>query len=101
MTTANLETPARFSLKKSQTGIPGFDDVTGGGLPHGRPTLICGYAGCGKTLFAMEFLVRGATQFGEPGVFVAFEESESDLVENVASIGFDIAGIGENEPPAA
>jgi circadian clock protein KaiC len=81
----------RPALAKSRTGIPGFDDVTGGGLPQGRPTLICGYAGCGKTLFAMEFLVRGATEFGEPGLFVAFEESESDLIENVASLGFDLA----------
>ncbi|AIE85898.1 circadian clock protein KaiC [Fimbriimonas ginsengisoli] len=78
------------TLNKAKTGIPGFDDVAGGGLPEGRPTLVCGYAGCGKTLFAMEFLVRGATEFNEPGVFIAFEESESDLVENVASIGFDL-----------
>ena len=82
---------SRPSLSKSQTGVAGFDDITGGGLPKGRPSLVCGFAGCGKTLFAMEFLVRGATQFGEPGVFVAFEESESDLVENVASLGFDLS----------
>ena len=90
MTTAPTASPTRKTLKKAQTGIHGFDDVTGGGLPQGRPTLICGYAGCGKTLFAMEFLVRGATQFAEPGVFISFEESESDLIENVASIGFDL-----------
>jgi circadian clock protein KaiC len=72
------------------TGISGFDEVTGGGLPQGRPSLVCGSAGCGKTLFAMEFLVRGAVEFGEPGVFVAFEETERDLVENVASLGFDL-----------
>jgi circadian clock protein KaiC len=81
---------ARRTLDKAATGIEGFDEVTGGGLPTGRPSLICGSAGCGKTLFAMEFLVRGAMDFGEPGVFVAFEESENDLVENVASLGFEL-----------
>jgi len=90
MPTASTGSTTRPSLKKSPTGIPGFDDITGGGLPQGRPSLVCGYAGCGKTLFAMEFLVRGATQFNEPGVFVAFEESESDLVANVVSLGFDL-----------
>ena len=64
------------SLPKSPTGIRGLDEITGGGLPKGRPTLICGGAGCGKTLLAMEFLVHGATEYNEPGVFVAFEESE-------------------------
>lgn len=78
------------TLPKSPTGIDGFDEITSGGLPEGRPTLICGDAGCGKTLFGMEFLVRGATEFGEPGVFVAFEEKESDLVANVSSLGFDL-----------
>jgi circadian clock protein KaiC len=77
-------------LQKARTGIEGFDEITGGGLPHGRPSLVCGSAGCGKTLFAMEFLVRGAVEFGEPGVFVAFEETERDLVANVASLGFDL-----------
>jgi circadian clock protein KaiC len=77
-------------LPKALTGINGLDEVTGGGLPRGRPTLVCGPAGCGKTLLAMEFVVRGATQFGEPGVFVAFEESAEDLVANVASLGFDL-----------
>lgn len=77
-------------LKKAPTGIEGFDEITLGGLPQGRPTLVCGSAGCGKTLFSMEFLVRGATEFGEPGVFVAFEESEEDLATNVASLGFDL-----------
>jgi circadian clock protein KaiC len=79
------------SLPKALTGITGLDEVTRGGLPRGRPTLVCGPAGCGKTLMAMEFLVRGITQFGEPGVFVAFEESREDLVANVASLGFDLA----------
>lgn len=78
------------NLPKSPTGIQGLDEVTGGGLPAGRPTLVCGSAGCGKTLLAMEFLVRGATQFGEPGVFVAFEENASELTKNVASLGFDL-----------
>ncbi len=78
------------SLEKEQTGIPGFDEITGGGLPAGRPTLVCGSAGAGKTLFAMEFLVRGATHFNQPGVFVSFEESEEELATNVASLGFDL-----------
>ncbi len=80
----------RKGLKKTPTGIYGLDQVTGGGLPHGRPTLVCGGPGCGKTLFAMEFLVRGAVQYGEPGVFITFEEKEEDLVENVASLDFDL-----------
>jgi circadian clock protein KaiC len=78
-------------LQKTPTGISGLDEVTGGGLPRGRPTLICGPAGCGKTLIAMEFLVRGITEFDEPGVFVAFEETIDDLRSNVASLGFDLA----------
>jgi KaiC/GvpD/RAD55 family RecA-like ATPase len=78
------------ALPKAPTGIRGLDEVTGG-LPRGRPTLVCGPAGCGKTLLAMEFLVRGIAQFDEPGVFVAFEESAHDLVANVASLGFDLA----------
>jgi circadian clock protein KaiC len=80
-------------LAKAPTGIRGLDEVTGGGLPRGRPTLVCGPAGSGKTLMAMEFLVRGITQFGEPGVFVAFEETHDDLVANVASLGFDLAAL--------
>jgi circadian clock protein KaiC len=75
-------------LPKTPTGIAGLDEVTAGGLPRGRPTLICGPAGCGKTLLAMEFLVRGIMEFDEPGVFVAFEESVADLTANVASLGF-------------
>ncbi len=80
----------RRQLPKAPTGIPGLDEITSGGLPKGRPTLVCGSAGCGKTLLAMEFLVRGAIQFDEPGVFMAFEETENDLIQNVASLGFDI-----------
>ena len=77
-------------LPKAPTGIVGLDEVTGGGLPRGRPTLVCGSAGCGKTLFSMEFLVRGATQFDEPGVLMTFEESPRDVAQNVASLGFNI-----------
>lgn len=77
-------------LQKSPTGIAGFDEITGGGLPKGRPALVCGGAGCGKTLFATEFLVRGVRQFKEPGVFLAFEETAEELKTNVASLGFDI-----------
>ncbi|MCW2994407.1 MAG: kaiC [Conexibacter sp.] len=86
-----MPAPTLTALPKAPTGISGLDDVTGGGLPRGRPTLVCGPAGCGKTLLAMEFLVRGITEYGEPGVFVAFEESAEDLVANVASLGFDLA----------
>jgi len=78
------------ALQKEPTGIPGFDEITRGGVPQGRPTLICGSAGAGKTLFAMEFLVRGATQFNEPGVFISFEESDQELATNVASLNFDL-----------
>ena len=78
------------NLLKSPTGIQGFDEITGGGLPTGRPTLVCGGAGCGKTLFGMEFLVRGTTQFNEPGVFMSFEETNEELIKNVASLGFDL-----------
>jgi len=87
---ANTALKAREKLPKSLTGIQGLDEITEGGLPKGRPTLICGSAGCGKTLLAMEFLVRGATQFNEPGVFMAFEETAKDLTQNVASLGFDL-----------
>ena len=77
-------------LPKTPSGIQGLDEITGGGLPSGRPTLVCGGAGCGKTLFAMEFLVRGATEYGEPGVFMAFEETAEELAANVTSLGFDL-----------
>jgi len=77
-------------LPKAPTGIAGLDDILLGGLPAGRPTLICGGAGCGKTLFSMIFLMHGATRFGEPGVFVSFEETGKDLAANVASLGFDV-----------
>ena len=75
-------------IAKSETGIDGFDELTLGGLPTGRPTLVCGGAGCGKTLFASTFLIYGARALGEPGVFVTFEERPTDIVSNVASLGF-------------
>jgi circadian clock protein KaiC len=78
------------NLPKCPTGIAGLDEITGGGLPAGRPTLICGSAGSGKTMLAMEFLVRGATRYGEPGVFMMFEESAAELEANVRSLGFDL-----------
>jgi len=84
-------------LPKAPTGIPGMDEITGGGLPQGRPTLVAGGPGCGKTLFAMEFLVNGATQFDEPGVFVAFEENAEELAQNVASLGFDLKKLGRQK----
>ncbi len=77
-------------LEKCLTGIKGLDEITKGGLPKGRPTLICGSAGCGKTLFAMEFLLRGALDYKEPGVFMTFEETPEDLAKNFISLGFDI-----------
>jgi circadian clock protein KaiC len=77
-------------LEKTPSGIVGLDEITDGGLPRGRPTLVSGPAGSGKTLLAMEFLVRGAVNYNEPGVFVAFEETEDDLTKNVASLGFDL-----------
>lgn len=78
------------TLPKSSSGMRGLDEITAGGLPSGRPTLICGAAGSGKTLFSMEFLVHGATRYNEPGVFVAFEEKAEELAVNVASLGFDL-----------
>jgi circadian clock protein KaiC len=77
-------------LDKCPTGIKGLDEITKGGLPRGRPTLVCGGAGCGKTLFAMEFLMRGAMDYGEPGVFMTFEETPEDLAKNFISLGFDL-----------
>ena len=98
---AIAETPGHHSrivqLSKSPTGIDGFDQVAGGGLPAGRPTLVCGGAGCGKTLFAISFLVHGATRFDEPGVFMSFEESGDELAQNVASLGFDLPGLVEKK----
>lgn len=87
--TRHQSTPDRV-LPKAPTGIQGLDEITGGGFPRGRPTLVCGSAGCGKTLLAMEFIVRGATQYREPGVFMAFEENAQELTQNVRSLGFDL-----------
>jgi circadian clock protein KaiC len=81
---------AGTALAKTPTGIQGLDEVTGGGLPKGRTTLVCGGAGCGKSLLAMEFLVHGAQQYGEPGVSMDFEETAEKLTANVASLGFDM-----------
>ena len=87
----NVKTAAAGSvLPKSPTGIQGLDQITAGGLPTGRPTLVCGSAGAGKTMLAIEFLVRGATEFGEPGVFMMFEENAAELTANVRSLGFDL-----------
>src|SRR5450759_647694 len=85
--------PARVMLPKSLTGVDGFDEITEGGLPTGRPTLVCGPAGSGKSLFALQFLVNGATRYGEPGVFLTFEEPRDDLVVNTSSLGLDLAGL--------
>jgi circadian clock protein KaiC len=87
----SADSPPR--LAKAPTGIEGLDEVTNGGLPYGRPTLICGSAGCGKTLLAAEFLVRGATTYGEPGVLMTFEETADELAANVASLGFDLRAL--------
>ena len=77
-------------LPKSPTGIAGLDEITSGGLPKGRPTLVCGSAGCGKSMLGVEFLVRGITQFNEPGVLMTFEELPEDVVKNARSLGFDM-----------
>lgn len=84
-------------IVKAPTGISGFDDLTLGGLPQGRPTLVCGSAGCGKTLFASTFLINGAREFDEPGVFVTFEERPVDIVDNVASLGFSLGQLIEDK----
>ena len=96
MTTSATRLPTRpVALPKCATGIQGLDEITGGGLPRGRPTLVSGGAGCGKTLLGLEFLVRGATQFGEPGVFIAFEETAEELAQNVRSLGFELEDLIE------
>lgn len=84
-------------LKKAPSGIKGLDEVTNGGLPQGRPTIVCGGPGCGKTMMAVEFLVRGALEYNEPGVFVAFEETPQELTQNVASLGFDLGDLIERK----
>src|SRR6476661_5862120 len=87
---SNKRTTLKKTLPKTPSGIAGLDEITEGGLPKGRPTLICGAAGSGKTLFAIEFIVRGALNYKEPGVFMAFEEKSDELAINVASLGFDL-----------
>jgi circadian clock protein KaiC len=84
-------------LPKAPTGIHGLDEITGGGFPLGRPTLVCGAAGCGKTLLAMEFLVRGAMEQDEPGVFIAFEETAEELAANIRSLGFDLGKLTDQK----
>ena len=86
-----MTNPVSATLEKCPTGIAGFDDLSEGGLPRGRPTLLAGPAGSGKTLFALEFVLHGIEQFQEPGVFVSFEETPEELAVNVASLGYDLA----------
>jgi circadian clock protein KaiC len=96
-TVTNPKAAPPASLPKCTTGIPGLDEITGGGLPKGRPTLVCGGAGCGKTLMGIEFLVRGAMLHNEPGVFLAFEETAEELAQNVRSLGFDLDDLIEKQ----
>lgn len=84
-------------IEKAPTGIYGLDEITDGGLPRGRTTLVCGGPGCGKTLFSAQFLVRGATEYDEPGVFMTFEETSDELAQNVASLGFDLHDLVDRE----
>ena len=85
----------RAHLGKAPTGIPGLDEITNGGLPAGRPTLVCGGRGSGKTLLAMSFLCNGALRYDEPGVFMSFEQNAEELAQDVASLNMDIAGLIE------
>jgi len=87
MKEGKARTTPHASIRKAATGIQGRDEVTEGGFPAGRPTLVCGGAGAGKTMLATEFLVRGATEFDEPGVYVMFEERVEELSEDVGSSG--------------
>jgi circadian clock protein KaiC len=97
MSITKSKEPAHPTLPKTPTGINGLDEITEGGLPTGRPTLVCGQAGCGKTLLSIEFIVRGAMDYNEPGVFVAFEEKSDELAMNVASLGFDLKKLQEEK----
>src|SRR5580692_11715966 len=85
------------ALEKAPTGITGLDQISGGGLPKGRTTIVCGGPGCGKTMLGLEFLVRGALEFDEPGVLMAFEETPQDIAMNVASLGFDIQKLADKK----
>ena len=91
------QAPGLAPLKKAPTGIAGLDEITGGGFPKGRTTIVCGGPGCGKTMLGIEFLVRGALQFNEPGVLMAFEETPQDMAKNVASLGFDIQELADKK----
>ena len=84
-------------LRKAPTGIRGLDEISGGGLPRGRTTIVCGGPGCGKTMLGIEFLVRGALEYDEPGVLMAFEETPEDIAQNVASLGFDIQDLADKK----
>jgi circadian clock protein KaiC len=90
MATKTKTLAKNFKFPKTPTGIDGLDEITEGGFPTGRPTLVCGGAGCGKTLLAMQFLIKGITEYNEPGVFMSFEEPAKDLSLNVKSLGFDL-----------
>jgi circadian clock protein KaiC len=92
-----LHPDPKSALPKCPTGIEGLDEITHGGFPLGRPTLVCGSAGCGKTLLAIEFLVNGALEYGEPGVFMAFEENAQELAANVRSLGIDLTDLAEQK----
>ncbi len=92
-----LDDSDNSGLPKARTGIEGLDEITNGGLPEGRPTLVSGQAGCGKTLLGMEFLVNGAREFDEPGLFVSFEETEEELKDNVDSLGFDLEELSDQD----
>src|SRR6202161_836120 len=85
------------ALEKTPTGIIGLDQISGGGLPKGRTTIICGGPGCGKTMLGIEFLVRGVLEYNEPGVLMAFEETPQDIAKNVASLGFDIQELSDQK----
>src|SRR5262245_29354642 len=91
-----MERPQARTLPKAATGIQGLDDITEGGLPRGRPTLVCGGPGCGKKQFAAEFLIPGATEFNETGAFITFEETGQELAQNVRSLGFDLDALVED-----
>ena len=86
----------KIKLEKCSSGIEGLDEITEGGLPKGRPTLICGSAGCGKTMFAMQFLINGARN-NQPGLFVSFEETKEELEKNFASLGMDLKALEEQK----
>src|SRR3954469_11800772 len=85
-----MKIQAKKPFPKTPTGVYGLDEITEGGLPKGRPTLVCGSAGCGKTLFGIQFLAKGISDYNEPGVFMSFEETKADLAQNVRSLGIDL-----------